>query len=92
MNSTQPTILFKVHGLCCADEAALLKREVARIVGGEDRVSFDILNRTMAVQPGRIGVSADNVKQAVARTGMRAEVWQGDEQVRDRGQFCPRTQ
>jgi Cd2+/Zn2+-exporting ATPase len=90
MAPAQPTLLVKVHGLCCADEAVLLKREVARVVGGEDRVSFDILNGTMAVQPGMVWVSADAVKQAVARTGMRAEVWQGDEQVSDRDRFWQR--
>lgn len=47
-----------------------------QLVGGEDRLSFDILNGRMAVAPGPVEVSPEAVLKAVARTGMRAEVWQ----------------
>src|SRR5690606_15914393 len=55
-----------------------------------DRLAFDILNGRMEVQSGPVEVSTESVKQAVARTGMRAEVWQGDEKVSDRGRFWER--
>lgn len=90
MNSTRPKFLFKVHGMCCAEEATLLKREVGRIVGDESRVSFDMLNGTMAILPGPVKASPEAVTQAIARTGMRAELWEGDEEISDRGRFWER--
>lgn len=65
---------FRIHGMDCAEEVALLKREVGPLVGGEDRLTFDILRGRMTVDPVA-SVSLDDVHQAVARTGMRAEVW-----------------
>lgn len=48
-----PPLRFKVHGLDCAEEVAVLKRELGSLVGGEDRLTFDILNAAMAVAPAR---------------------------------------
>jgi Cd2+/Zn2+-exporting ATPase len=70
-NATQ----FKVHGLDCAEEVGVLKRELGPLVGGEDRLSFDILNGRMQVETD---VSAETILRAVAVTGMRAEVVRGD--------------
>ncbi|WP_166821675.1 heavy metal translocating P-type ATPase [Thalassoroseus pseudoceratinae] len=87
MNSSQELFKFKVHGLCCAEEVALLKREVGRVVGNEDRIGFDILNGTMSVQPGAVEASADDITEAVSRTGMRAEVLRQDEPVTSSKRF-----
>ena len=65
---------FRVHGLDCAEEVAVLKREVGPVVGGEDKLGFDILNGRMTVAADA-PASADEVRAAVARTGMRAEPW-----------------
>jgi Cd2+/Zn2+-exporting ATPase len=67
---------FKVHGLDCAEEVAVLKREVGPVVGGEDRLSFDVLNARMTVAATAGPVSPELIVRAVERTGMRAEVWQ----------------
>ena len=40
---------FKVRGLDCAEEVALLKQAVAPLVGGADRLAFDVLNGRMTV-------------------------------------------
>lgn len=63
---------FRVHGLDCAEEVAVLKREVGPVVGGEDKLGFDVLNGRMTVAAD---APADAVVAAVARTGMRAEPW-----------------
>ena len=65
---------YRVHGLDCAEEVAVLKREVGPVVGGEDRLGFDILNGRMTVAAEATG-SPNEVQAAVARTGMRAEPW-----------------
>lgn len=75
MPITQQTLRFKVQGLDCADEIVVLKREVGPVVGGEDHLSFDLLNGKMIVTLGSVAVSPETVRRAVARTGMQAEVW-----------------
>lgn len=67
---------FKISGLDCAEEMAVLRREIGPLVGGDNHLSFDILNGRMIVADGAGPVSADLIQAAVARTGMHAEVWQ----------------
>ena len=64
---------LKVHGLDCAEEVAALRCEVGPVVGGEARLSFDILAGTMTVDAT---TPAGTIIAAVARTGMRAEIVQ----------------
>lgn len=65
---------FKIHGMDCADEVAVLKRELGPLVGGEDRLAFNLLEGTMSVGGDASPVSADAILRAVARTGMRAKL------------------
>ncbi len=65
---------FKIHGMDCAEEVAVLKREVGPAVGGEEALSFDILNGKMSVA-GAENVSSEAILQAVAQSGLRAEPW-----------------
>jgi len=64
---------FRVEGLDCAEEVAALKRAVAPVVGGQDRLRFDILNAKMIVS----GTEAKDgaILEAVAGTGMTARPW-----------------
>lgn len=66
---------FRVHGMDCAEEIAILKRELGPLVGGEDRLSFDVLNGRLTVQAATPAVPQERILTAVARTGMRAEPW-----------------
>ncbi len=66
---------FRIEGMDCADEVAALKREVGPVVGGEDRLAFDLLRARMTVRAGFGGVPEAAILAAVARTGMRAERW-----------------
>ena len=65
---------FRIRGMDCADEVAVLKRAVCPIVGGEDRLSFDLLQGKMGVE-GFSEVPLAAIQDAVAKTGMRAETW-----------------
>ncbi len=76
MSTTPPELAFKIHGMDCAEEIAVLKRELGPLVGSEDWLVFDILNGKLVVESGTDSVSTEAIIQAVARTGMRAEVWQ----------------
>lgn len=77
MVKDQPAF-FKIQGMDCAEEVAVLKREVGPLVGGEDRLGFDILNGRMTVTPASTNVTLDSICQAVARTGMKAEAWRDE--------------
>ena len=61
----------------CADEVAVLKDVVGPVVGGADRLSFDILNGKMTVA-AEASVDDREVKTAVAKTGMQAERWKDE--------------
>lgn len=62
----------------CAEEVAKLKHELGPLVGGRDQLAFDILSGKVTILSASVDVSADDLVQAVARTGMRAEVWQDE--------------
>lgn len=65
---------FSIHGLDCADEVTVLRRAVGPLVGGGDHLRFDLLHGRMTVDESA-DVTVEAVVTAVARTGMRAEVW-----------------
>src|SRR5512140_730807 len=67
-------IVLKIHGLDCAQEAAILIREVGPLVGGGDRLEFDYLKGRMIVPVGAAGPDVATVLEAVARAGMTAEI------------------
>ena len=47
---------YKVRGMDCAEEVAVLKQAVGPAVGGADRLAFDVLNGRMTVaMPRRSG-------------------------------------
>ena len=65
---------FKVHGLDCVEEVKLLRREVGREVGGEERLAFDILAGTMTVTNAGEPIDTERVLAAVARAGLKAAI------------------
>jgi Cd2+/Zn2+-exporting ATPase len=78
-NRDKPPLAFRIHGLDCAEEIATLRRELGPVVGGVDRLSFDILNGKLLVDCSAADVSADQIIRAVAATGMHADLWhEGD--------------
>ena len=40
---------FRIKGMCCGEEVGLLKSEVAPLVGGDERLSFDLLRSRMTI-------------------------------------------
>lgn len=63
---------FKVQGMCCAEETAILRDVVGKALGDADRLRFDVLNGVMIVA-GELGSEQERtVVDAVAGTGMSA--------------------
>jgi Cd2+/Zn2+-exporting ATPase len=67
---------FKIHGMDCAEEVAVLKAELGPLVGGEQFLTFDVLNGRMGVSASEASVTTADILQAVSQTGMTAEPWQ----------------
>ncbi len=65
---------FKIKGMDCAEEIAVLKREIGPVVGGPDKLAFDLLRGKMSVLDD-VSASAADIMRAVSRTGMKAELW-----------------
>ena len=78
---------FRIHGMDCAEEVAILKREIGPLAGGPDNLLFDILTGKMSVPSG---IDANAVVAAVGRTGMRAEFWETDAPRATRDTFWQR--
>ena len=36
------TLEFRIHGMDCAEEVAVLRQEVGPVVGGTDNLAFDL--------------------------------------------------
>lgn len=66
---------FKITGMDCAEEVALLKDEVGPLVGGAANLSFDLLNAKMTVSQGAKPLDPEIIIRAVARAGLRAQPW-----------------
>lgn len=69
---------FRIRGMDCAEEVAVLRRELGPLVSDQDRLGFDVLNAQLTVAPGSPPIEAAEVIQAVSRTGMKAELWRED--------------
>lgn len=73
--ASSTVLRFKIQGMDCAEEIAVLKRQLGPLVGGEDGLAFNLLEGTMILTRQANPVSADAIRRAVAQTGMRAELW-----------------
>lgn len=67
---------YKVRGMDCAEEVAVLKRAVGPLVGGADRLAFDVINGRMTVADDARGVPDEAIVKAVTGTGMCAIPWE----------------
>ncbi|MFO1417417.1 MAG: CusA/CzcA family heavy metal efflux RND transporter [Methylotetracoccus sp.] len=70
---------FGISGMDCADEIATLMREIGPLVGGEEKLAFNLIDSSRTVYSARIDDAA--IIQAVGRTGMCAEPWQADQRT-----------
>lgn len=68
---------FRIAGMDCMDEVAVLRRAVGPVVGSDSRLSFDVLAGRMTVDVGDAPVEPDAIISAVAKTGMEAIPWSG---------------
>ncbi len=63
--------VFRIEGLCCGEEAAILQRRLRPLAGIEE-VAADIVGQRLHVTYDAAVLSTNGIVDAVAETGMRA--------------------
>lgn len=63
--------VFRIDGMCCGEEAAILERRLKPLAGMED-LSADIVGQRLHVKYDAAILSTNVIVDAVAETGMRA--------------------
>jgi len=66
---------YRIKGLDCAEEVAILRREVGGKPGVID-IEFDVLNARMSLEFDPEALSAGEIVAAVNATGMQATPWE----------------
>mgnify|MGYP000362347453 CR=1 FL=1 len=66
---------YRVNGLDCAEEVAILNRAVGPRAGGAEHLAFDVLNGRMTLLASAAQISDKEVLALVAKTGMSAKLW-----------------
>ena len=74
-DSARAREIFKIRGMDCAEEIAVLRSEIGPLVGGEQNLAFDVLKGRMLILETAPRVAMSAIVEAVARTGMKAEPW-----------------
>ena len=80
------SLAFRIEGMDCAEEIAALKHELAPLVGGEEKLAFDLINAKLIVTGAQPEVTLQQILEATRRAGLRAEPWRdlsGNEVDRD---------
>ena len=70
------TTTLRVSGLCCADEVAILERELSRLQG-VSQVRCNLVASTVTVQHDPSQTAVGTLVAAIARTGLRAAPGEG---------------
>ena len=78
MSAPVQTASFRIDGMDCAEEVAVLKRAVGPLVGGEENLSFEVLNGKMTVSGVAPRPPQEEIIKAVSGTGMSARPWRAD--------------
>lgn len=68
-------VRLRIMGMDCAEEVAILRKELLPLVVDPERLQFDVLNRKLTVRHGTPQASGMEVITAVKQTGMTAEPW-----------------
>ncbi len=69
-------LTFKIKGMCCAEEVAILKQELGPLVGGDERLNFDLLNEKLLIDQEDPPLDSEIIRESVSRTGMEAIPWE----------------
>lgn len=69
---------FRVTGLDCAEEVAILNKVLGPKLGGEEHLAFDAINARMTILDTAAPLPDEAIIKLVAGTGMSAKIWDAD--------------
>lgn len=81
---------FRVNGLDCADEVAILSKVVGSEVGGSEHLAFDVINGRMTILESAEPLSDDKIIKIVGSTGMSAKMWNAESAEADQAEHFAR--
>jgi len=81
---------FRVNGLDCADEVAILSKVVGPEVGGSEHLAFDVINGRMTILEGAKPLGDDKIIKIVGSTGMSAKMWNAESAQADQAEHFAR--
>ncbi|QDV25995.1 heavy metal translocating P-type ATPase [Aureliella helgolandensis] len=76
-------IELRIHGMDCAEEVLVLKRELIPLLEDEDRLGFDLIGGKLSIDISSLDVKLADVLAAIERTGLNAEPWQDAKSERE---------
>ena len=74
---------FRVNGLDCAEEVAILNKVLGPEIGGEEHLAFDVINGRMTILDSADDISDDNILKLITSTGMSAKRWDAQSAAED---------
>jgi len=74
---------FRVNGLDCAEEVAILNKVLGPEIGGTEHLAFDVINGRMTVLATGKALTDDKLIKLVGSTGMSAKLWNADSAAAD---------
>lgn len=69
-------LAFRIRGMDCGEEVAVLRQALGPLVGGEGRLAFDLLKGKLTVSPGAETPTPEVILAAISETGMSATPWE----------------
>ena len=69
---------FRVNGLDCAEEVAILNKVLGPAVGGTEHLAFDVMNGRMTVLDSGKTLPDDRIIKLIGSTGMSASLWEAE--------------
>ena len=69
---------FRVNGLDCAEEVAILNKVLGPEVGGTEHLAFDVMNGRMTVLDSAKMLADDRIIKLIGSTGMSASLWEAE--------------
>jgi len=81
---------FRVNGLDCAEEVAILSKVLGPEIGGAEHLAFDVINGRMTVLDTGKALTDDKLIKLVGSTGMSAKPWDADSVAADQAAHLKR--
>ena len=81
---------FRVNGLDCVEEVAILNKVLGPEIGGTEHLAFDVINGRMTVLDTGKKVSNDKLIKLIGSTGMSAKLWDAESAAADQAAHLKR--